>query len=48
MPRGRAEAIIAARAIQDEVVPPTVNYDRPVPKCDLDYVPNLKKEMEVN
>ena len=37
---GGLEAIIAARAIQDEVVPPTVNYDSPVPECDLDYVPN--------
>ena len=42
------EAIIAARAIQDGVVPPTVNYDRPVPECDLDYVSNIKREMKVN
>ena len=40
---GGLETTIAARAIQDGVVPRTVNYDRPVPECDLDYVPNKKK-----
>jgi len=45
---GGLEAVIAARAIQDSVVPPTINYETPDPECDLDYVPNEKREMEVN
>lgn len=45
---GGLEAIIAARAIQDGVVPPTMNYETPDPDCDLDYVPNEKREMDVN
>lgn len=44
---GGLEAIVAARSIQDGVVPPTINYDTPDPECDLDYVPNVKREMEV-
>mmetsp|Transcript_11425 Transcript_11425/g.21108 ORF Transcript_11425/g.21108 Transcript_11425/m.21108 type:complete len:463 (-) Transcript_11425:94-1482(-) len=45
---GGMEAVIAARAIQDGVVPPTINYETPDPDCDLDYVPNVKREMEVD
>ena len=45
---GGLEAVIIARAIQDGVVPPTTNYETPDPECDLDYVPNTKREMEVN
>lgn len=44
---GGLEAIVAARAIQDGVVPPTINYETPDPECDLDYVPNEKREMNV-
>jgi 3-oxoacyl-[acyl-carrier-protein] synthase II len=44
---GGLEAIVAAKAIQDNVVPPTINYETPDPDCDLDYVPNVKREMEV-
>lgn len=44
---GGLEAIVAARAIKDGVVPPTINYETPDPECDLDYVPNVKREMEV-
>ena len=45
---GGLEAIVAVRSIADSVVPPTINYDTPDPECDLDYVPNVKREMEVN
>jgi 3-oxoacyl-[acyl-carrier-protein] synthase II len=45
---GGLEAIVAARSIADSVVPPTINYETPDPECDLDYVPNVKREMEVN
>jgi len=44
---GGLEAVIAARSITDSVVPPTINYATPDPECDLDYVPNEKREMEV-
>ncbi|GFH61272.1 hypothetical protein CTEN210_17748 [Chaetoceros tenuissimus] len=44
---GGLEAVVAARAISDNVVPPTTNYETPDPECDLDYVPNEKREMEV-
>merc|ERR1712071_639311 len=45
---GGLEAIVAARSIQDNVVPPTINYVTPDPECDLDYVPNMKREMEIS
>ena len=45
---GGLEAVILARSIQDGVVPPTMNYETPDPECDLDYVPNEKRAMEVN
>lgn len=45
---GGLEAIIAALSIKNNVVPPTINYETPDPECDLDYVPNTKREMEVN
>lgn len=35
-------------AIRDGVVHPTINLNTPDPKCDLDYVPNVKREMPVN
>ena len=44
---GGLEAIVAAMSIMNDVVPPTVNYETPDPECDLDYVPNHKREMEV-
>ena len=45
---GGIEAIVAVRSIADNVVPPTINYETPDPDCDLDYVPNEKRDMEVN
>ncbi len=34
-------------AIRDQVVPPTINLENPDPACDLDYVPNAARRMEV-
>lgn len=45
---GGLEAVIACKSIFNSVVPPTINYDTPDPDCDLDYVPNTKREMQVN
>ncbi|WP_372846325.1 beta-ketoacyl-ACP synthase II [Pontiella sp.] len=45
---GGVEAAIMALAIRDNVAPPTINYTTPDPDCDLDYVPNIKREMEIN
>lgn len=45
---GGVEAAILALAIRDSVAPPTINYTTPDPDCDLDYVPNTAREMEIN
>jgi 3-oxoacyl-[acyl-carrier-protein] synthase II len=44
---GGVEAVVIAKAIAHNVVPPTINYETPDPECDLDYVPNVKREMTV-
>ena len=44
---GAAEAAVAALAIHEGVIPPTVNYETPDPECDLDYVPNEARTREV-
>lgn len=48
---GAASAVEAAAcglAIQNNVVPPTMNLEEPDPVCDLDYVPNQPREMKVD
>ena len=45
---GGIEAIAAMKAIETQIVPPTINYLTPDPDCDLDYVPNTAEETEVN
>jgi len=37
---GALEAILCVKALQNQVIPPTINYETPDPACDLDYVPN--------
>ena len=39
-----AETVLAMR---DNIAPPTINYDNPDPECDLDYVPNTARKMEI-
>lgn len=41
------EAIISVLVLRDQVVPPTINLTEPDPECDLDYVPNVAREMRV-
>ena len=45
---GGIEAIAALKAIEKQIVPPTINYMTPDPDCDLDYVPNTAEETQVN
>lgn len=45
---GAMEFIATALAIKHSIVPPTINYEVPDPECDLDYVPNTAREMEIN
>jgi len=42
---GGLEAGICVLALQDQMLPPTINYDNPDPDCDLDYVPNKAREV---
>ncbi len=45
---GGAEAVFAILAIRDQVAPPTINLERPDPECDLDYVPNEARPMQID
>ena len=45
---GAVEAMMCVRAIYDGKLPPTMNYEHPDPECDLDYVPNEAREVEVD
>ena len=45
---GAIEAILCALAVRDGILPPTINYREPDPDCDLDYVPNEARRMEVD
>lgn len=44
---GGIEGIASVLAIYTGVIPPTINYENPDPDCDLDYVPNKAREVEV-
>jgi 3-oxoacyl-[acyl-carrier-protein] synthase II len=44
---GGVEAIACIRAIEEGILPPTINYEFPDPECDLDYVPNQARQAEV-
>ena len=44
---GALEALACVMAIRDNVVHPTINYEEPDPACDLDYVPNQSRQVDV-
>ena len=44
---GGLEAGITALAVKHQIIPPTINYETPDPECDLDYVPNQKREASI-
>ena len=44
---GGFESVVCVKTILDGVVPPTMNYVTPDPECDLDYVPNEAREVDV-
>jgi len=45
---GAMEIIVCALTIEDNIIPPTINYKYPDPDCDLDYVPNEARKTKVN
>lgn len=44
---GALEAVVSVMAITQGLVPPTINLEDPDPSCDLDYVPNVARNLEV-
>ncbi len=45
---GGIEAVACVLSISHGVVPPTINYSKPDPECDLDYVPNTARESKLS
>jgi 3-oxoacyl-[acyl-carrier-protein] synthase II len=44
---GAVEAVISVKALQDAIIPATINYETPDPECDLDYVPNHARQAKL-
>lgn len=45
---GGIEAIFSVLALQENILPPTMNLETPDEECDLDYVPNKAREQEIS
>jgi len=45
---GALEAVLSIKAVQAGILPPTINLDHPDDECDLDYVPNVAREANVD
>ena len=45
---GGLEAGITVLALRDQILPPTINYETPDPECDLDYVPNQSRKVQMD
>ncbi len=44
---GGVEAVFSVLALVNQVSPPTINLTTPDPQCDLDYVPNAARQMQI-
>ena len=44
---GATELITCVEVLRRGIIPPTINYETPDPECDLDYVPNVAREVRV-
>jgi 3-oxoacyl-[acyl-carrier-protein] synthase II len=44
---GGFETAATALVLKNQVIPPTINYEKPDPQCDLDYVPNVSRLAEM-
>jgi len=44
---GGIETVFTALAIHEGLLPPTINYDQPDEECDLDYVPNVMRNANI-
>jgi 3-oxoacyl-[acyl-carrier-protein] synthase II len=44
---GALEAVVSSMVLADSILPPTINYETPDPICDLDYVPNQARKVEL-
>lgn len=44
---GAVEAVISVKAIEEGVAPPTINLAHPDPQCDLDYIPEGARELDI-
>lgn len=45
---GALEAVISIMAMQNDVLPPTINQEVKDPECDLDYIPNIARDSKIN
>jgi 3-oxoacyl-(acyl-carrier-protein) synthase len=45
---GVVESIACVKSIEEGIVHPTINYEFPDPECDLDYVPNVARQHQVD
>jgi 3-oxoacyl-[acyl-carrier-protein] synthase II len=45
---GSLEAIVCINSINDNILHPTINQEESDPECDLDYIPNVARETEIN
>jgi len=44
---GALEAIVCCKAIENGIIPPTINLEYPDPECNLDYVPNKSRTVDI-
>ena len=45
---GGIEAIASILSINNNYIPPTINYETPDPECDLNYIPNIAIKKDVH